>query len=50
MRRRSTASWLGTGDVFELNYLGSVVAIVAAIALIVAGEGVGMLTKLSSFG
>lgn len=44
------ANALGTGDVFELNFLGSVVAIVAAIALIVLGERVGMLTKRSSSG
>jgi uncharacterized membrane protein YeaQ/YmgE (transglycosylase-associated protein family) len=39
------ATSLGTGDVFELNFLGSVVAIAAAIVLIVVGERVGALTK-----
>ncbi len=39
------ANALGTGDVFELNFLGSVVAIAAAIVLIVVGEQVGALTK-----
>src|SRR3546814_13550724 len=29
---------LGTGDVMELNFLGAVVAIIAAIVLIVIGE------------
>lgn len=29
------ANALGTGDVFELNFLGSIVAIIAAIVLIV---------------
>lgn len=28
------ASWLGTGDIFELNLLGSVVAIISAVVLI----------------
>lgn len=32
------ASALGTGDVFELNIIGSMVAIAAPIALIVIGE------------
>lgn len=35
------ANALGTGDVFELNFIGSVVAIAAAVALIVVGEQVG---------
>lgn len=32
------ANALGTGDLFELNVLGALVAIAAAIALIVIGE------------
>ncbi len=44
------ANALGTGDVFELNFLGSVVAIATAIVLIVVGERVGALTKRSSSG
>lgn len=35
------ANAIGTGDIFELNLLGSVVAIAAAVLLIVAGERVG---------
>lgn len=35
------ANAIGTGDVFELNFLGSVVAIATAIVLIVIGERVG---------
>lgn len=35
------ANALGTGDVFELNIIGSVVAVVAAIVLIVIGEQAG---------
>jgi uncharacterized membrane protein YeaQ/YmgE (transglycosylase-associated protein family) len=35
------ANAIGTGDVFELNVVGSIVAIVAAIVLIVIGEQVG---------
>lgn len=33
------ASLLGTGSVFELNVLGAVVAVVAAIVLLVVAEG-----------
>ena len=39
------ANALGTGDVFELNFIGSVVAIAAAVALIVAGERVGAIRR-----
>jgi uncharacterized membrane protein YeaQ/YmgE (transglycosylase-associated protein family) len=38
------ANAIGTGDVFELNFVGSVVAILAAVALIVIGDRVGVLT------
>lgn len=41
------ANALGTGDVFELNIVGSLVAIAAAVVLIVAGERVGVLTRRS---
>ena len=41
------ANALGTGDIFELNLLGSVVAIAAAVVLIVAGDRLGVLTKRS---
>ncbi len=37
------ANALGTGDVFELNILGSIVAILAAIALIIVGERASMM-------
>ena len=33
------ASLIGTGDIFELNILGFIVAVVAAIVLIGAAEG-----------
>jgi len=33
------ASALGTGDIFELNFLGTIVAVVAAIVLIAIFEG-----------
>ncbi len=39
------ANALGTGDVFELNILGSVVAIAAAAFLIIVGDRVGAMTK-----
>ena len=41
------ANALGTGDILELNLLGSLVAIAAAVVLIVAGERVGVLAKRS---
>jgi uncharacterized membrane protein YeaQ/YmgE (transglycosylase-associated protein family) len=34
------ANLLGTGDIFELNILGSIVAIAAAVVLILIGEKV----------
>ena len=39
------ANALGTGDVLELNFLGSVVAILASVALVVIGERTGLLRK-----
>lgn len=39
------ANALGTGDVFELNVLGSIVAIAAAVVLIVIGERTGALRR-----
>lgn len=44
------ANALGTGDLFELNIIGSVVAIAASVALVVVGERVGILTKKSGKG
>lgn len=41
------ANALGTGDVFELNFVGSLVAIATAIVLIVFGERVGALSRRS---
>lgn len=41
------ANALGTGDIFELNFLGSIVAIAAAVVLIVAGDRLGVLAKRS---
>ena len=37
------ANALGTGDMWELNVLGSIVAFIAAAALILIGERTGML-------
>ena len=42
------ANALGTGDVFELNIIGSLVAIAAAVVLIVVGERVGWLARRRS--
>lgn len=39
------ANALGTGDIWELNFLGSVVAIVTAVFLIVVGDRIGVLTR-----
>jgi len=39
------ANALGTGDVFELNFLGSIVAIATAVVLIVIGERLGVLAR-----
>ena len=36
------ANWLGTGDLFELNILGSIVAILTAIVLVVGADRVGI--------
>ncbi len=41
------ANALGTGDIFELNVLGSIVAIAAAVVLIIAGDRIGVLAKRS---
>ena len=41
------ANALGTGDLFELNIIGSLVAIAAAVVLIVVGERVGWLARRS---
>ena len=39
------ANALGTGDIWELNLLGSIVAIAAAAFLIIVGDRVGALSK-----
>jgi uncharacterized membrane protein YeaQ/YmgE (transglycosylase-associated protein family) len=39
------ANALGTGDVFELNFLGSVVAIATSVVLVVIGERTGVLRR-----
>jgi uncharacterized membrane protein YeaQ/YmgE (transglycosylase-associated protein family) len=39
------ANALGTGDIFELNVVGSIVAIVAAVVLITIGERTGALRR-----
>jgi uncharacterized membrane protein YeaQ/YmgE (transglycosylase-associated protein family) len=35
------ASLLGTGDIFELNIIGFIVAVIAAVLLIGVAEGAG---------
>ena len=39
------ANSLGTGDLFELNLIGSIVAILASVVLIVLGERTGALGR-----
>lgn len=39
------ANALGTGDLFELNFLGGVVAIASATVLVVFGERAGMISR-----
>jgi len=39
------ANAIGTGDVFELNFIGAVVAIAASVVLIVAGQRVGAIRR-----
>lgn len=39
------ASLLGTGDIFELNILGAIIAIVAAVLLIGVAEGMSSKNK-----
>ncbi len=39
------ANALGTGDIWELNFLGSVVAIAAAALLIIIGDRAGALSR-----
>ncbi len=41
------ANALGTGDIFELNVLGAIVAIATAILLIIVGDRVGALGRRS---
>jgi uncharacterized membrane protein YeaQ/YmgE (transglycosylase-associated protein family) len=36
------ASAIGEGDIFELNFIGTVVGIIAAVFLIAAAEGLGV--------
>lgn len=36
------ANALGTGDLFELNIIGGTVAILSAVALVIAGERMGL--------
>jgi uncharacterized membrane protein YeaQ/YmgE (transglycosylase-associated protein family) len=39
------ANALGTGDILELNFVGSIVAIGAAVVLIVVGDRMGAITN-----
>ena len=39
------ANALGTGDIFELNFVGAVVAIAASVVLIVIGERAGIIRR-----
>jgi len=37
------ANLVGSGDIFELNFFGAVVAILAAVGLLIAGQKAGLL-------
>ena len=39
------ANAIGTGDIFELNFIGSVVAIIASVVLIIIGERAGIINR-----
>jgi uncharacterized membrane protein YeaQ/YmgE (transglycosylase-associated protein family) len=39
------ANAIGTGDVFELNFIGAVVAILASVILVVIGERTGIIRR-----
>ena len=41
------ANLLGTGDIFELNIIGALVAFAAAVVLVVVGEQVGVIRRRS---
>ncbi len=43
----SIASLLGTGDVFELNVLGFIVSVIAAVLLIGVAEGIAGRRRLN---
>lgn len=39
------ANAIGTGDIFELNFIGALVAIAAAVLLIIIGDRVGVISR-----
>ena len=39
------ANLLGTGDIFELNIIGALVAFASAVVLVVVGEQVGVIRR-----
>jgi uncharacterized membrane protein YeaQ/YmgE (transglycosylase-associated protein family) len=39
------ANAIGTGDIWELNFIGAVVAIIASVFLIIIGDRAGMLRR-----
>ncbi|MGI8596671.1 MAG: GlsB/YeaQ/YmgE family stress response membrane protein [Thermoleophilaceae bacterium] len=36
------ASYLGTGQIFELNFIGAIAAIVSSLVLLAVGESMGL--------
>jgi uncharacterized membrane protein YeaQ/YmgE (transglycosylase-associated protein family) len=36
------ASWLGTGRILELNWIGGIAAIISAVVLLAIGEAIGI--------
>lgn len=39
------ANVLGTGDIFELNFIGAIVAFASAVVLVVVGEQAGVISR-----
>lgn len=39
------ANILGTGDIFELNVIGAIVAFASAVVLVVVGEQAGVISR-----
>ena len=36
------ASWLGTGQIFELNFVGFIAAVISSVVLVAVAEAIGI--------